>query len=132
MGPLARSSGLSAERALRLPLGAAAVAQAGRPAGSEPGRAAASPAERIRPDGTVVQRNTGRKDNAYSSFDLSVSRPFQVSWLFLTPILQVFNLFNAKNLSNPVAQNLVFDNAASIRSGAGDPRQLQFGMDLKW
>jgi hypothetical protein len=96
------------------------------------GQPAASPADRIRPDGTVVQRNTGRKDNAYSSFDLSVSRPFQVSGLFLTPILQVFNVFNAKNLSNPVAQNLVFDNAASIRSGAGDPRQLQFGMDLKW
>ena len=88
----------------------------------------AGPSDRFCPDGTVVQRNTGRKDNKYSSLDLSVSRPFKFGDVQVEPILEVFNLFNSKNLRIPETTNLIFNFDGTVQSGLGEPRQAQLGV----
>jgi len=89
--------------------------------------------DRIRPDGSIVERNTGRKDNVYSSFDLRLSREFKLSGtVAVEPIFEVFNLFNSKNLLAPQTTNLIFNFDGTVRSGLGDPRQAQIGVRLIW
>jgi len=92
------------------------------------GTDANTPQDRINADGTVTQRNLGRKDNVYSSLDLRLSREFQFSGLTLEPTIEVFNLFNSHNFLSPEVTNLVFNFDGTIRSGNGDPRQLQLGV----
>ena len=85
--------------------------------------------DRIRADGSIVERNTGRKDNVYSSFDLRLSREFRAGGAVrVEPIFEVFNLFNSKNLLAPQTTNLVFNFDGTIRAGLGDPRQAQLGV----
>jgi hypothetical protein len=92
------------------------------------GVATNTPQDRINADGTVTRRNLGRKDNQFSSLDLRLSRPFQIQWLTLEPSIEVFNLFNSKNLHRPQVTNLVFNFDGTVQSGAGDPRQIQVGV----
>ena len=96
------------------------------------GTPAATPQDRINPDGTVVQRNTGRKDNSLSVFDLRLSRVFNVSDFSIEPSMDVYNLFNAKNFLVPNVTNLVFNFDGTVRSGAGEPRRFQFGLRVAW
>jgi hypothetical protein len=88
----------------------------------------ASDPNRIRADGSVVQRNTARKDNQYNSFDLRISRPFAVGAVTVEPIAEVFNLFNSKNLRKPESGSLLFNFDGTVASGLGDPRQVQLGV----
>ncbi len=89
--------------------------------------------DRIGPDGSIVQRNTGRKDNEFSSLDLRLSREFRLSdRIAVQPIAEVFNLFGGKNYKQPSYQNLVFNFDGTIASGLGDPRQMQLGVRLVW
>jgi hypothetical protein len=89
--------------------------------------------DRIRSDGSIVERNTGRKDNEYSSLDLRLSREFALGKrVSLEPIVEVFNLFNSKNLLVPQTTNLVFNFDGTITSGLGAPRQAQLGARLIW
>ena len=88
--------------------------------------------DRINADGTVTRRNLGRKDNQYSSLDLRLSRPFQIQWLTIEPSLEVFNLFNSKNLHRPEVTSLVFNFDGTVQSGAGDPRQVQLGVRVQF
>ncbi len=89
--------------------------------------------DRIRADGTIVERNTGRKDNTFSALDLRLSREFRLSKrVALEPIFEVFNLFNAKNLLVPQTTNLIFNFDGTVRAGLGDPRQVQLGARLIW
>jgi Carboxypeptidase regulatory-like domain/TonB-dependent Receptor Plug Domain len=88
--------------------------------------------DRINADGTVTRRNLGRKDNQFSDFDLRFSRPFQLSVLEVEPIIEVFNLLNSKNFLSPEITNLVFNFDGTIRSGDGDPRQVQLGLRVTW
>ena len=97
-----------------------------------PGATATNFTDRINRDGTVTRRNLGRKDNAYHDADLRVSRPFQVSGLEIEPIVEVFNLFNSDNFLSPEITNLVFNFDGTIRSGDGDPRQVQLGLRVTW
>jgi hypothetical protein len=93
----------------------------------------AGPSDRIRPDGSVVQRNTGRKDNTYSALDLRISREFKLGQrVALEPIVEIFNLFNSTNLLVPQVTNLIFDFSGTIRAGLGDPRQMQLGLRFIW
>jgi hypothetical protein len=46
--------------------------------------------------------------------------------------VEVFNLFNSKNFLSPEVTNLVFNFDGTIRSGNGDPRQVQLGLRLHW
>lgn len=87
-----------------------------------------TPQDRINPDGSVTERNLGRKDNQYSSLDLRISRAFQFGSVVVEPIAEVFNLFNSKNLKNPGSTSLLFNFDGTVQSGLGDPLQAQFGV----
>ena len=87
-----------------------------------------TPQDRINPDGTVTRRNLGRKDNQYSSLDLRLSRPFDVSGFTIEPSIEAFNLFNSKNTKKPAVTNLVFNFDGTVQEGSGDPRQFQVGV----
>jgi len=93
---------------------------------------AATPAQRVCPDGHILQRNTGRKDNAYLSWDLLVSRELPVGrpGQRLQAILEVFNVTGRDNFKDPASGTTYLNFDGTIRSGLGDPRQLQVG--AKW
>ena len=96
-------------------------------------RRSVRPSDRIRADGSIVERNIGRKDNTYSSVDLRLSREFRLNErVALEPIVEVFNLLNSKNLLAPQTTNLIFNFDGTIRAGLGDPRQAQVGVRLIW
>jgi hypothetical protein len=93
----------------------------------------AGPSDRIRADGSVVQRNTGRKDNTYSALDVRFSREFRMGGrVALEPIVEVFNVFNSPNLLVPETTNLIFNFDGTVRAGLGDPRQAQLGLRVIW
>ena len=92
------------------------------------GAIANSPQDRINPDGSVTQRNLGRKDNQFSSLDLRVSKSFHIGGYELEAILDGFNLFNSTNQKAPQVTNLIFNFDGTVQSGLGDPRQFQLGL----
>ncbi|MBI4542831.1 MAG: TonB-dependent receptor [Gemmatimonadetes bacterium] len=95
------------------------------------GEAAAVPSDRICADGSILLRNTIRKDNDFFSWDLRVSRPFDLGTRgTLEAVVEVFNLLNRENIRNPSAPALLFNFDGTIRSGFGDPRRVQAG--LRW
>jgi carboxypeptidase family protein/TonB-dependent receptor-like protein len=94
------------------------------------GADAASPAERINPDGSVTQRNLGRKDNVYSSLDLRLSKDFAWGGVTVQPVFEVFNVFDEENFLRPQTTNLAFNFDGTVRSGAGDPRTIQLGLKV--
>jgi len=79
---------------------------------------------------SVLTRNTLRKDNAYFSWDIRVSRSFAVGTQALEAIVEVFNVTGNDNFRDPAYGSLLFNFDGTIRSGLGDPRQLQAG--LRW
>jgi len=93
---------------------------------------AAAPTDRINPDGSVTQRNLGRKDNEFSSLDMRLSRQFAVGGVTLEPALDVFNLFNSANFRRPEVTSLVFNFDGTVQSGNGDPRQMQLALRVIW
>jgi len=105
------------------------------------GAVAATPQDRCskrNPDGSctadavVTRRNLGRKDNEFSSLDFRLTKRFAVGAYTIEPALDVFNLFNSKNLHRPEVTNLIFNFDGTVQSGAGDPRQMQLGVRLLW
>ena len=92
----------------------------------------AGPSDRIRADGTIVTRNNGRKDNKFSSLDMRISKEFLFGALTIEPIVEAFNLFNSDNFLAPEVTNLIFNFDGTIRSGNGDPRQVQLGLRVAW
>ncbi|MDQ3517222.1 MAG: TonB-dependent receptor [Gemmatimonadota bacterium] len=93
------------------------------------GERAASAAERICANGSILERNTLRKDNEYFSWDVRISRPFRVSNRgSVEAVLEVFNVLNTDNFRDPAAVAPLFNFDGTIRSGLGDPRQLQAGL----
>lgn len=93
---------------------------------------AGTPQDRINPDGTVTQRNLGRKDNAFSSLDLRLSREFHTGKFVIEPVLEAFNLFNSRNLRRPEVTSLIFNFDGTVQSGAGDPLQVQLGVRARF
>ncbi len=102
------------------------------------GQRASSPSQRICRDttvagaGRILQRNTIRKDNAYFSLDLRVSRAFPVgrSGQQLEALVEVFNVTNHDSFKDPASGTNYLNFDGTIRAGLGDPRQLQVG--LRW
>jgi hypothetical protein len=87
-----------------------------------------SPSERICPNGTILKRNTIRRDNSFMSWDLRLSKPFRTGGRGqLEAILEVFNVLNRDNFRDPSSASLLFNFDGTIRSGLGDPRQVQLG-----
>ena len=78
----------------------------------------------------MLQRNTLRKDNEFFSWDVRISRAFRMGSGALEAIVEVFNLTNTDNFRDPAPTSLLFNFDGTIRSGLGDPRQLQAG--IRW
>jgi hypothetical protein len=93
------------------------------------GERASLPSQRICPDGHVLQRNTIRRDNKYFSWDIRVSRPFNVgSQGALELIFEAFNVTNNDNFKDPSSGGTFLNFDGTIRSGLGEPRQFQAGV----
>ncbi|MCA1573568.1 MAG: hypothetical protein LC770_03335 [Acidobacteria bacterium] len=74
-------------------------------------------------------RNTLRKTNEYFSFDWRLQRPFRFGERYaLIPIVELFNTFNTDNNIDPTIGSALFDFNGFLRTGVGDPRQLQLGV----
>jgi hypothetical protein len=74
-------------------------------------------------------RNSERKDNEFFTFDWRVSRSFAFGGRYeLTPILEMFNTFNNDNNINPLSTPALFNFDGFLRTGVGDPRQVQLAM----
>jgi carboxypeptidase family protein len=87
-----------------------------------------SQAQRICPDGHILKRNTIRKDNAYFSWDIRLSRPFNLGRQgTFEAILEVFNVTNTDNFRDPSSGGLFGNFDGTLRSGLGEPRQFQVG-----
>jgi hypothetical protein len=99
---------------------------------TETGETAASPGDRINADGSVTQRNLGKKDNKWSALDIRLSKLFNLGAVDLELIGEVFNAFNSANFQTPEVTNLVYNFDGTIRSGVGDPRQFQLGARVIW
>ena len=95
-----------------------------RPArhGGEPAR------DRICDDGHILQRNTIRRDNAYFSWDIRLSKPFDLGRQgTFEAILEVFNVTDSDNFRDPSSAGVYLNFDGTIRSGLGEPRQFQVG-----
>jgi hypothetical protein len=98
------------------------------PGNTGTGQRASQPQQRICPDGHVLQRNTIRRDNAFFSWDLRLSKPLDFGGRgVLELIFEAFNLTDHDNFKDPSTAGtfLVFD--GTIRTGLGEPRQFQAG-----
>jgi len=93
------------------------------------GQRATAPTDRICANGTILLRNTIRRDNAFASWDIRLSRPFRVnrSGQF-EALVEVFNVLNRDNFRDPSSASLLFNFDGTIRNGLGDPRQIQVGV----
>jgi hypothetical protein len=97
------------------------------------GERAAAPTDRICPNGSILLRNTIRRDNAYASWDIRLSRPFRTRGRgIIEPMVEVFNLLNRDNFRDPSSASLLFNFDGTIRNGLGDPRQIQVGIRYGW
>ena len=97
---------------------------------TETGAVANTPQDRINADGSITERNLGEKDNEFNTFDIRISKDFNVGSWTIQPILDVFNLFNNDNFITPQTTSLLFNFDGTIRSGAGQPREMQLGIRL--
>jgi hypothetical protein len=80
-------------------------------------------------DGVDRGRNGLRKDNEYFSFDWRLERAFKVGAnARFIPIIEMFNTFNNTNNINPLSTPALFDFSGFLRTGVGDPRQVQLAM----
>jgi hypothetical protein len=80
--------------------------------------------------GDVFQRNQGKKDNEFQTLDLRLSKDFQVGAFTVQPVIDVFNLTDEPNFLVPETTNLIFNFDGTVRSGGGDPREIQVGVRL--
>ena len=82
-------------------------------------------------DGVDRGRNTDRKDNAFFSFDWRLQRPFRIGGRYqVIPILEMFNTFNNANNINPLTTPALFNFDGFLRTGVGDPRQVQLAVKV--
>jgi hypothetical protein len=76
-------------------------------------------------------RNTDRKDNEYFSLDWRLSRAIRLGGsVELLPTIEMFNTFNNANNINPLTTPALFNFDGFLRTGAGDPRQVQLSVKL--
>jgi Carboxypeptidase regulatory-like domain/TonB dependent receptor/TonB-dependent Receptor Plug Domain len=78
-------------------------------------------------------RNFLRKDNGFFTFDFGAQRPIPLGDRFrIVPKVEVFNLFNNKNLVNTLSTPALFNFDGFLRQGVGDPRQAQLAVRLEF
>lgn len=81
-------------------------------------------------DGVDRGRNSERKDNAYFTLDWRLARPFDLDGgrIQVVPIVEMFNTFNNENNINPLSTPALFNFDGFLRTGVGDPRQVQLAL----
>jgi hypothetical protein len=99
----------------------------GRPGTPARGARATTPSDRICTNGSILKRNTLRKDNSYFSWDVGLTWPFNVGGGRVELVAQMFNVLGSENFRDP-AQALLFNFDGTLRSGLGDPQQTQLGV----
>ena len=98
------------------------------PSNTGTGERASVPTQRICPDGHILQRNTIRRDNAYFSWDVRLSKPFNAGPGTVEAIFEAFNITNHDNFKDPSSGGTFLNFDGTIRSGLGEPRQFQAGV----
>ncbi|MFQ5349122.1 MAG: TonB-dependent receptor domain-containing protein, partial [Thermoanaerobaculia bacterium] len=83
-------------------------------------------------DAPVTRRNLGKKDNKLNVWDLRVSKDFQVGNFTIQPAIDIFNVFDEANFLRPEVGGLDFNFDGTLRTGAGDPQEIQLGVRLFW
>ena len=97
------------------------------------GERANQPSDRICADGSILTRNTLRRENEFVTWDLRISRSFTLpNGLAVEPIVEVFNLTGADNFLDSHTGSLLFNFDGSLRSGLGDTRRGQLGISLRF
>ena len=96
------------------------------------GERAAQPADRICADGSILTRNTLRRQNEFFSWDLRVSRRFSLGAAAIEPIFEIFNLTNTDNFVDSAVGSLLFNFDGTLRSGLGDTRRAQVGLSVRF
>ncbi len=111
--------------------GPTAVSPFAPPAGE---RAVDSAHDRVCADGSVLQRNTLRRENEIFTWDIRLSKAFPIgnSGSAIEPILEVFNVTNADNFLDASFGGLLFNFDGTIRSGLGDTRRAQVGIRYRF
>ena len=93
------------------------------------GQRAGTPQARICTNKTILLRNTIRRDNAFASWDIRLSKPFRMRGRGqIEALVEVFNILNHDNFRDPSSGSLLFNFDGTIRNGLGDPRQVQVGV----
>ena len=106
---------------------------AANPLAAPAGERAGAPADRVCADGSVLKRNTLRRENDFFTWDLRVSKAFDIGGgRTLEPILEVFNLTGADNFLDTAQTGLLFNFDGTIRSGLGDTRRAQLGLRVRF
>ena len=82
--------------------------------------------------GEVFQRNQGEKDNEFMTLDLRLAKNFKVKDLTIQPVIDIFNLTDEDNFLIPETTSLAFNFDGTVRSGAGEPREVQVGVRIVW
>lgn len=78
-----------------------------------------------------TSRNSLRKDNEFSSLDWRLMWPIRFGskqQYELVPTVEMFNTFNSDNNINPLSTPALFNFDGFLRTGVGDPRQLQLAL----
>jgi hypothetical protein len=74
-------------------------------------------------------RNGLRKDNEYFSLDWRLMKSFKVGGRYeIIPTVEMFNTFNNANNINPLSTPALFNFDGFLRTGVGDPRQMQIAV----
>lgn len=94
------------------------------------GERAIAPADRICDDGSVLERNTLRRENEIFTWDIRISKKFPIGETgnAIEPIFEVFNLTNADNRLDASQAGLLFNFDGTLRDGRGDTRRAQLGV----
>ena len=97
------------------------------------GERAGAPADRVCADGSVLARNTLRRENDFFTWDIRLSKSFDLGGgRTLEPILEFFNVTGADNFLDTAQTGLLFNFDGTIRSGLGDTRRAQLGLRVRF
>ena len=100
----------------------------GNPFAPATGQRAVAAADRICPNGSILRRNTLRKENEFFQWDIRISKPIDFGETGqLELIVDVFNVTDATNFRDPAFGGLLFNFDGTLQSGLGTPRQVQAG-----
>ncbi len=61
-----------------------------------------------------------------------MSKDFQVGKYTIQPAIDIFNVFDEANFLRPEVGGLAFNFDGTLRTGAGDPQEIQLGVRLFW